>query len=522
MWKWIKEENGGEAILINGWADGIAQDPYSGMGAMLSVDLEVPGEVAVGYPVTANTLSGGGSSLGNPIARSTRYFTTYATPPASGTGLPVSYAILDANGRVWEATTYSGTFTFLSSSNSVTNSSSRDGVTYYLGYLFKTRDTAVDIWNGSTWYKVGWDPTTGGTGGTPLKTGVKHFMFVSQNNSLYITNGYNLASITPVDVATFDPANTATYTFSALAISAGLPITDTAISLAEIGGGNAAQSTLLIGGSQSLVYPWDKISLSYANPIYVAEPYIVNLVSANQNAFIFTGNPNGDSGSGRGRIYITNGSQADEWFKIPDFIFGVQEPYFVWGDGIFLRNNLVLGFIVTRNGTGFPDTSQVWAIDFSTKKFRAISNLPAVTGIGIARVLIPNGTSGMGFSYIAGWDDKSGTTFVISNSSTQVGTGTGTVVTDLIPIGTFLVKHTPSQVEFKLRTPLAAGESISITPIVDSVTGSALTFSPTVTTGSISGVAPVNFTGAQWLQFSVSLTGNSNSSGCRLVEIRIR
>lgn len=512
-----KEPNGGNVIIIDGWADGIAPDPYSGINRMLAVNLEVPGEVSVGYPITASTTSGG--TLGVPIADSTRYFPTYVTQ-GTGTGSAQSYAILDASGQVWEATTISGTWTFLSSSNSTTGSSNLDGIAYWNGYLFKFRNNAIDIWNGSSWYKVGWNPTTGGTGGTPITAGVQHFAYVATNNNLYFTNGNFIGRIFAANPAAFDPATPSTYDFNAQIL--GIPTADTAISLAEVGGGSTPQSTLLIGGSFNAIYPWDKISTSFSLPIYVADGYIKRMVSANQNAFIFPGNT-----GGRGRIYITNGSQAELYYKVPDYLFNVNDPYFEWGDAIFHRNNLIFGFFAIPNSQASPVlSSYIWALNLDTKAFRSISEISSPSGIASPGVLIAAvNPSGPGFSYITGWSDGSGgSNRGIGYSGTAAGINAlgFNIQTDKIPVGTFLQKFTPSQIEFKLRSPLQSGESITITPIVDDSVQTAITFSPTVTTGSISGVGPITFTGSQWLQLQVAGIGNSASSGVRLYEIRIR
>lgn len=570
-WKIEREPNGDEAIVIDGWTNGIGADPYSGLGYLLGVDLETPGEVAVGYPLTANATSGG--TLTAPIADSTRFFPTYMNPTSIATGAAQSYAILDDSGQVWEATSISGTWTKLSSGASTSGAGDTDGIAYWLGYLFKTRGANIDYWDGSTWHNAF---------ETTLQSGVQHTMYVATNNQLYITNGSKIARLYAPDPSIFVPITTVTATGSfsssdttgtltavwpyqtatipgtfsngderdivfsngsaGISWTGGLtgsatstitidafnfstniveiPLTDVALSLAEVGGGNSSQSTLLIGGSQNAIYPWDKISTSFSLPIYVADGYIKRMVSANQNAFIFPGNT-----GGRGRIYITNGSQADLYYKIPDFIFGEQDPYYEWGDAVFHRNELLFSFFPNKNSGGgtIQNFGYVWALNLNTKAFRAISKGPVTaTFINNATVLIAAvNPSTSGFSYIAGWDDSS-TSPSITYSGTTAGVGTASLLTDKIPIGTFLQKKTFSQVEFKLRSPLQSGESLTMTPFIDDTIATNLTFSPTITTGSISGVAPVTFQGNQWLQLIVGLTGNSASSGVRLHEIRIR
>lgn len=527
MWHMEKEPNGEYAIVIDGWEKGIASDPYSGHNQLLGVDLETPGEVSVGYPITANAVSAsGGVVLTSPIADSTRTFTY--TSPGTSSAAPLSWAILDTTGYVWESNgvTISGTWTALQNNSTVTGALSTDGLVYWMGYLWKFRNASIDYWNGTIWVN-GWDPTTGIPTGTPITAAAIHYAYVGVDNVLYFTNGNFLGSLeavidttTPANIYnTFNPTNTATYTFTATKLQ--LPLGDVAVSLAEVGSGSST-SILLVGGSFNAIYPWDKVATQFGTPIYLADTYAFKMVSANQNAYIFTGKNNG-----RGRIYITNGAQAEEYFKIPDYVFGVQDPYFRWGDAIYHRNNLVFSFFTDLNSHAsyVQNFNYVWAIDNTTKAFRAISALASSsTFVANATVLI--GTqeiSASGFGLIVGWSNNS-TTPGIGYTGTTAGINSeGTsILTDKIPVGTILQKKTFTQVEYKLRTALASGESISMYSYADNTVGSNLSFSPTVAAGVLSGVAPVNFQMNQWLQFGVSLIGNSNSSGVRLHEIRIR
>lgn len=507
---WRVEKETGDIVITFPKGEGIAADPYSGMNNLFSVNLNVPNEVSVGYPYTTSTVSG--ATLGIPIARSTAWFASYGSAVANGS--PSRYAILDANGRVWESTSMTGTWTFLSSSNSTTSSSAQDGLAYYLGYLFKFRSDKIDYWDGATWH-TSWKTIT---------ASVKHFAYVATDNTLYFTNGNYLGAIGLADPSTptsFDPATSSTYTFSTTKLQ--LPQDDWAVSIGEVGGGNAPQSTLLVGGIKNAIYPWDKTSASFNFPIYMAETYAWNIVSANQNAFIFAGKNNG-----RGRIFITNGAQAEEYFKMPDYVFDNQDPYYTWGDGIFWRNNLIFGaFIIPNSQLSTLFYDYLWAIDLDTKAFRAIARTPTGSAKANATALIGAANSGTsGLSLIAGVDDND-TTPTIGYFGSTAGVGGASILTDLIPVGTFLKKRTFQQVEIKLRTPLQSGESITVVPIIDqtSTTPSTLTFSPSIASGGnnvFAAVAPVTWQAAQWMQFRLILTGNSGSSGVRLYEIRVR
>ncbi len=488
---------------------GIAPDPYSGINRYFDVNLSVPNEVSVGYPVTTSAQSGG--TLGKPIADSTRWF-GYGTPGVPS-GSPQSFAMLDDGGQVFEATSIAGTWTKLATSASVSGATNNDGIAYWLGYLFKTRGANIDYWDGSTWVNA-WKTTL--TGGT------KHFMFVASNNVLYITNGNYIASVTANTPSAFDPTNGGTFVFNNQKLQ--IPVEDVAISLAEVGYGSSSASLVLIGGIQNQIYPWDKTSAFFNTPIYVADAYIKNMVSTNQNVYIFPGNQ-----QGRGRIFITNGSQAEVFFKVPDYVFSLQDPYYVWGDAIVHRNNLFWGMYVVPNAGSSPlNFAEVWALDLATKSFRSVSPLVSSQGTGAnATSLISTANlSSPGFGFIAGSQDGSSSgTVEYSGTTSGLNSQGAQIITDLMPVGTFLKKKTFSQVEIKLRTPLASGESITVAALVDggvSGSGTNMTFAPTLTSGALSAVAPVNFMANQWLQFQLLMIGNSATSGCRLYEIRVR
>lgn len=518
--RYEKEPNGDMAIVIDSFDQGIASDPFKGLGYALSVNLETPGEISSGYTLTANATSG--ATLGKPIADATMY-SAYAAPGVP-LGAPQRWAVVDRTGQVFESTTITGTYTFLSSSNTTITATTNIGLAYWMGYLWKFQGVEVYFWNGSTWAKL-----STYSAGYVIASDVPHFAYAATNSKLYFTNGNVVGQIAVVPNAAnpvnpynlFDPATTSTYTFTNAQI--GISPNDQTISLAEVGVGGAGSSSLLIGGSGNSVYPWDFLSTTFGQPINVADSFIAKMISVNQSVFIFPGAQSG-TGQGRGRIYITNGSQADLYYKIPDFIFGSQDPYYLWGDAIFHRNNLIFSFYpLTNAGSLIQNYGYIWALDLDTKHFRALSALPTTaTFVNNAYCLMGTGNLATpGFGFIAAWDDNS-TSPGIGYSGTTAGIGTGAILTEIIPIGTFMQKKTFSQVEYKLRTALASGENITCTPYVDGAVATNLVFSPTPGTGTISGVANVTFQNGQLLQFIIGLTGNSASSGCRLREIRIR
>lgn len=506
------EKNG--HLVIDGFEQGIAPDPYSGISAMRKVNINtVLKEVSVGFGLTVSTITSG--TLGIPIHRATKIIIGQGTE---------NY-ICDATGQVFKSSSGQESATWATTSAPTTDAGPTNQGMAFLnrgdGYLFRFRESSIDYYNGTVWV-TGWNPATGMSGTTgKILPATNHFAFVAPNNVLYFCNGSGIGSISQVAGKYFDPTDPTTYT-TAISIAPlttpandlnalKLPGYDTAQSITNIG------AQLLIGGSLNAIYPWDRVSSSFGNPIFCAENFIRKMVTANTNVFIFPGNI-----SGRGRVYITNGSQCDPWFKFPDYLSGYQEPYYKFYDAIYHRNSLVFGIEATQNGTGAiitSVTSAVWAVDCETKSFRGVSDLPG--GSSSARVLIPDLSGGLtpGYGYMTGYSDGS-TTNGIAATITAAGTGNGTIISDLIPVGTFLTPKTFSQVEFKLSTPLQSGESIQLTFYTDeNDSGTIGTFTSTAT--SIANNVSVNFEKNQWLRIGVTLTGNSPTSGCRLREIRL-
>lgn len=488
-WRSEKGITGEMEIVIDGFDKGIAQDPYTGMGDMRVVNTgTVPGEVSAGFALTVSTTSG--ATLGIPVSRATAF----------SAGSAVGYYILDADGHVFESSSISGTWTYLSTGVSLTNASADDVVFCWKGYIFKTRNSAIDYYSGGSW--------TNAWAGLTLSGSTTHFTIIGNDDVVYICNGNKIASIMEKAGTTFDPANAATYTATTSALA--LPTYEIARSLAELG------TSLLVGGTQNVIYPWDRISTSFRYPIFCADNYIRKMLTVNNNVLIFPGNT-----TGRGRIYITNGSQIDVFSKMPDFITGYNEPYYKFYDAIYHRNSVIFGVEVVKNSDGSVITAQtasVYAIDMTTKVLRVISETPS----GSPRVLIPDqkGNSVPGFTFMVG--HSTGSTNGIAYSGTTAGVASYVINTDIIPVGTFLNKRTFSQVEFKLRTQLVSGESITIIAYVDGSGASVGTTTFASSGAVLSDVYPVNFEKAQWLSFQISGVGNSQLSGVRLKEIRIR
>lgn len=460
----------------------------------------------------------------------------------SGSGQPkfftydptdAKYFMLTTAGALWSNwfTTTSGYWTYMGPSGTSTGLNQGAGLGYYQSfdaanrYIFVFRNTTIDYFSLNApsdfgWH-YGWKPIDGSTSnaGAVLNTNTTfHSTLVGQDNVFYWCDGPFLGSFFetpdgPPQTIVFDPTSTATYTYAKQALA--LPTQDRAQCLAELG------VNLLIGGKNNAIYPWNRTSTSFTYPILIAESNIQQMVTVNTNTFIFPGN--------RGRIYLTNGSQASLWKKVPDHISGTVEPYFTWGGACSQKNQLYFSMLATTNAGGtISQYGGVWAVDLDTKAIRLTNKLSYDTYAGYALCLIPNfGTNPAGTGLFIGWDKNSGSIRGIDTTISTPYTGSqAVVVSDLIPIGTFDKPMDFERMEYKLSKPMVSGESINlyarlIFNTTDTGFGSAILTDSTV--GNFSSSAPVNFKNAQWLQLEAVLNSTASSpSYTRLTQIRIK
>lgn len=448
-----------------------------------------------------------------------------------------AYWVVDALGRVWA--NISGIVSATSSywgytGNRVPNTADTNGngLGYYqsstgVGYIFVIHNSSIDYTPVATIaWSYQWDPTTGisaGYNATPTRVlnnllGVKasHEVCIGQDNVFYFCDASFLGSFFEVDAGVFDPTNTATYTYNKQALA--LPTLDNANCLAELG------TTLLVGGQFNKIYPWDRLSTSFRYPLLLAENVISKMITINTNTFIFVGN--------RGRIYITNGTNAQLWKKIPDHISGTIEPYYTWGGVTNTKNQIYFGALVkTNSGGAISQYGGIWAIDVDSEALRLTNQLSYGTYAGYPTAMIaivppvtnPNNNP-LGTGLYIGWDNGS-SGYGLDGTSTNPYTGSQAMIdSDLIPIGTFNKPRDFQQVEYRLTRPLVSGESILIkTRLIFNTSDTGYTTTLTDSTvGNYSSMSDINFRNAQWVQFQIILNSTlTTPSYTRLKEIRI-
>lgn len=434
------------------------------------------------------------------------------------------YYMVDSAGLVWsnKRTTASGYWIY--TGNTTLTNAKGNGLVFYAasdltGFVFVFRNGLIDylpITGATPTWVYGWKPSDGTTGNTAtvLKTALgtdnPHEAFVSPANQViycdknWVGRWYEFDSATP-----FVPTNTATYTFDQTAL---LPATDLAQCLTYLG------TNILVGGQRNVIYPWNGVADTFNYPILIAENNIVKMVTINTSTYAFAGN--------RGRVYITDGSRANLYKKVPDHISGTVEPYYTWGGATFNKNQLYFSLKATNNaGTAIPQYGGLWAIDVDTTALRLTNQLSYATYAGYATALIAQfDSSPEGTGLFIGWDDGA-SGYGLDKTIGRPYTGSQcTIDSDFIPIGTFTKPRDLTKIEYKLVKPLVSGESIVIKTrtIFDTQSTGYTTALSDSTVGSYSSSADVNFKNAQWVQFQIVLNSTASTpSYVRLKEIRI-
>lgn len=442
--------------------------------------------------------------------------------------LATLYFSLDSNGRAWildnQYLNNTGTWIYMSNLNDETVTDPGLGLQPWKKYLFTFGISSVNyialttagipnniyyFTNRDNWIR-NWK--------TAAPTSLSHYTLASNNRTanMFFCNNTSIGAIVETAGQTFDPTNNATYTYT----NSIVPIApdDSAICLTELG------SDLLIGGIKNIVYPWDEISVQPNNLIRLPENYIYRLVTVNNTAYMFTGQ--------RGRIYLTNGSNAQLFTKMPDHLSGTTNPYYTWGDATFNKNQLYFGVSATTNtGVAIPQYGGLWAIDLDTNALRLTNQLSYGTYAGSAtalcsQIISPFATpilpTNDGYGLYIGWFTTIGG--IDKGSSSPYTGGQAYVDSDIIPIGTFITKTTFNSIEYKLSTPLVTGENVAIyyrTNITENYTINPITEGGAI--GELSGYGIISFEKVQWIQLRAYLTSTvTNPSFVRLKELRIR
>jgi hypothetical protein len=340
----------------------------------------------------------------------------------------------------------------------------------------------------------------------------KNSLVSINDGNLYFCNGNYVGTFYAYPFTNVIKADFTTFQFNAGVL--GLPKVDGAICLAE------ARNLLLVAGYHK-IYPWDRVSPQWQNPIPLHEN-ISSMINILNNVYILAGN--------KGNIYISNGYNAELFKKIPDHLSGLIDPQWTFGGRMENRNNLYFQATATNSYSGsnifvgiFKLNISAGALQFNSDTTGALTIDSQYSG-GLNPAGLRTDTAGLLINnnniqqtaYDNYYSAYSATTNSIDYNSVSLW--------DIVPIGTSVQPKTFASAEFKFDQPMTSGDSITMYAR-QSLSDTYTLLGTTTTTVLSDFYDGVSFEAWQWIQFKVVLKTNgspNSSSRCQLREIRIR
>jgi hypothetical protein len=306
-------------------------------------------------------------------------------------------------------------------------------------YLFVFRNAlidVIDVFDNTAIEALGWSNAWQSMNSATGSTN-SHHAIKGQDDAVYYCDDRYIGSIIENVGQTFDPANGATFTYNDQALD--LPVYEIAQCLEELG------TNLLIGGNTfNKIYPWDRISDSFAIPLTVPEYSIKRLKNIGDSVFILAGT--------WGNIYTTQGTYVKFFTKLPNYLTNnagaIQTNPITWGGIAAVNGALLVGVSTVTSGN-----SGVWRI-YPDGRI-TIDNVPSIGSANVIGLWAKNEFYVMGY---AGGAD----TFNSALYSTLLYNSLETVIhSALYKVATKLTKGIFSRIEVVLAKP-ASGGSIKV------------------------------------------------------------
>lgn len=240
----------------------------------------------------------------------------------------------DANARVW----YLGngaTRALLLNGNTTTNGAGNGIIPFRTSdgsavYLFVFRNASIDVATVTTGANLE-NPTWSNSWqslNSAIASGNSHHTILGQDNIIYFCDDRYVGTIREIGV--FAPGTGGTYSYNNQALD--IPQNDIAQWLCELGA-----NLLIAGNNTNKIYPWDRLSDSFALPIEVPERSIKKIINSGGIVYILAGV--------NGNIYTSQGSYTRFFRKIPAYLMNtnatIQSNRVTWG-GIAIRNGALL------------------------------------------------------------------------------------------------------------------------------------------------------------------------------------
>ena len=512
-------------LILNRWDGGIADSPYEGIigshPAIVGLDYRTdPGILQLARPMAKVSGQSGGSDV---VQGDIKWFINISPSEI--------YAMDEGTSdvtRILKSTNSGDSWSLFKLIGSVDSSSSANGGIYWKGYFLYCTDSWLGYYKpgASTEWLQGWqDLRVNGVSDSDW-----HSMLQGQRDgSLYIGNGSHVALLSETADTTFDPTNSATYSFNADALD--IPSDFRIKSLSEVGDNLMLGCWKKVGSVYhpvSVLYPWNYVlrPLSHEAPVFKTKSYGVTAqLNVDNVLYAWMGQ--------HYEIYYYNGSEFSRLKRIPldisqlSGVMGVNPgavaefldiPHF--GVDNVLSSPLIYGGIYnygTSDKKRYPLSLNCQYPISQTQSKATVINSIGVCGAG-------------GNILLAGWQNSTDGTWGIDkiNNSSRLTSG-AFIETMLFRLGTAKLKPQIEQFEIYLDGNIASGQTIDIKyrrNTGDSWTtitpkNRANTFSYSLDGAISSKYIQFNINNVVDLQFRIEFSSSSGSN-IKLREVRIQ
>lgn len=432
--------------------------------------------------------------------------------PVTASGITTFYQFAyDNAGKVWF---YDSSQQWIFVDGNSQSNNSGNGLSYFVSsggttYLFAIRNANIDVLNVSTFLSA-YSPTwvTGYFAlNTPSGFTGSHLALLAQDNKIYLCDSHYIDSISEKVGQNFDPNSSATFTNSSKALT--LPSFSSAQCIETLA------TNILIGDKNSnFIYPWDKQSTNFTNPLRVAENDIWRLLNIDNTVYALCGT--------KGHVYSTAGYSFNRVTKISEYLSGGSV---VWGGIEKISGCLVIGLtaVTTAAAGAYKLYTTVGTFAGSIIGSLISDETPSIGATNPTAILAginstdnsPNEFYFMGY---AGGIDLLDNTNKYSNYESYVES-------DIVPIGTYAQQKTFNTLEYKLDFAPSAG-SIQVF-LRSNLNGNYTQLISDSGSDSCIGIVSQQFKAgvlqnAQWIQIKVAMKNGTGFDCPRLREIRIR
>lgn len=402
-----------------------------------------------------------------------------------------------------------------------TTGATGQGLAIFEDYLIVARSTELDIYgplSSSPTWMFSWLTIDSDT--------LWHPMTISKNDfMLYGGAGKYVYSLEELTGQTFAPVrddyDTTTYTMTKQALD--LPANYRIKCIEELGDNlmlGTWKGTNIYDYRIADIFPWDRVSVSFYNPIQMSENGVNAMLSINGILYVLAGI--------EGKLYQCSGAQAFPIAQIPSSVSNLEGGLYldIYPQAITNYKGRVTFGISSGGSASTIDGIGVWSL-MQTSKGNILSlehgvstgNFGSATTMKIGSLLpITRDT------ILVGWRDDTSYGIDKTTATSRVTSYGGYFESAYYHVGTANAKARISEIEFQLAKPLAENEGIKLKYRKDlNASFSTVGIFDYTTYGAIMGMAyplPLPIIDCEFIQIRCELTGTSTTPQLRHIILR--